>query len=374
MNTFKISPQILEFENINEFLTHFEINKFDLLFTSRSTYEKYLNQKNLPCEVVFNNDFGVGEPTDEKVDKILEVISGKKFERIIAIGGGTIIDIAKLLVDENAKTTAELFDSERVFKKSRELIIVPTTCGTGSEVTNISILAFISRGVKLGLVKNELYPDYAVLIPQLLQSLPHNVFITSSVDALIHAVESFLSPKATHFTKMFSKEAIKLILQGYNAILEGGEQIRNKYIYDFLIASTYAGIAFGNAGCGPVHALSYPLSGTYHLSHGDANAQVFLSVIEFYIKNDNKAILGELLDFIGKVLEKEDAFESLKKLLKRLILKRDFYSIGVNKEKCLDFTKSVLETQTRLLNNAYVELNADDIYEIYLSILGNEVL
>lgn len=374
MQSFKIVPHILQFSCFSEFQKYFLLNEFDLLLTDKTIFEPFIKTECPSCDVLFQEDFGVGEPTDEKIDKILKVTTGKQYKRIIAVGGGTTIDIAKLLVDDSASTTAELFDTLHIFRKSRQLIIVPTTCGTGSEVTNISIVAFLSKQTKIGLVKNEMYADYAVLIPQLLQKLPYKVFITSSADALIHAVESFLSPKATNFTKIYSEEAIKLILKGFKAIAKDGEQERIKYIDEFLLAATYAGIAFGNAGCGLVHAMSYPISGVFHLSHGDANAQVFIPVMKFYNQNNNGTALEQLWIIIGKCLDvdKSRALEHLIKLFQALLSKHDFIALGMDNEKCKNFAKTVMETQTRLLNNAYVAVDADDLQQIYFNIITND--
>lgn len=101
--------------------------------------------------------------------------------------------------------------------------------------------------------------DGAVLIPELLKKLPFRFFATSSIDALIHAIESYMSPKATPFSELFSEKAIEMLLNGYKSIVKNGEQEKEDRIGDFLLASAYAGIAFGNAGCAAVHAMSMPV-------------------------------------------------------------------------------------------------------------------
>ena len=126
----------------------------------------------------------------------------KDCKRIIAIGGGTIIDVSKIFALKDISPIDDLYDGKIKPVKDKELIIVPTTCGTGSEVTNVAVLALISRQTKKGLAVNEMYADKAVLIPELLKTLPFKVFATSSIDALVHAVESALSPKASETTRM----------------------------------------------------------------------------------------------------------------------------------------------------------------------------
>ena len=121
-----------------------------------------------------------------------------------------------------------------------------------------------------------------MLIPQLLDSLPYYVFATSSLDALIHAVEASLSPRANDFTLMTAQRAITLIVSGYQAVVRGGEDARRALHGEFLLASNYAGIALSVSGAGAVHAMSYPIGGDYHVPHGESNYALFTAVLERY--------------------------------------------------------------------------------------------
>ena len=186
--------------------------------------------------------------------------------------------------------------------KNKELVLVPTTCGTGSEVTNIAILALNSRGTKKGLAVDDMYADEAVLIPELLKGLPFGVFATSSIDALIHAIESSLSPKGNETTRMFGYRAIEMILTGYMKIAKEGKEARIPLLNDFLMASNYAGIAFGNAGCAAVHALSYPLGATFHVPHGEANYAMFTGVMNNYMEIKTDGEIEKLNNYIAGIL------------------------------------------------------------------------
>lgn len=123
----------------------------------------------------------------------------------------------------------------------------------------MSITELASIHSKLGLADDSIYADDAVLIPELLKSLSYS-FGTSAIDAFIHAIESYVSPRANLYTRMFSRQAMEMILTGFRQILEHGQEYRMELLDDFLTASNLAGIAFGNAGTGAVHAMSYPLS------------------------------------------------------------------------------------------------------------------
>ena len=245
--------------------------------------------------------------------------------------------------------------------------MIPTTCGTGSEVTNISILAFCERNIKMGLADDRLYADKAILIPEFLENLPFPFFATSSIDAFIHAVESSLSPKATPFTELYGYKAIEMLLNGYKQIAANGEEARIGLLKEFLIASNFAGLAFGTAGCGPVHALSYPLSGTFHVAHGEANYAIFEGVMNRYQKEQKPESLEKLEQHIASVLacEKEHAFENLKLLLDRVISKKSLSEYGADQDMLSEWSRQVMDMQQRLMVNAPMPLKYEDVLEIY---------
>lgn len=160
----------------------------------------------------------------------------------------------------------------------------------------------------MGLAVDELYADEAVLIPELVESLPFRFFATSSIDALIHSIESYTSPKANPFTQMFSKKAMKMILETYKAIAKDGEEARKPRIGQVLLASIYAGIL----ECKP-----------------------------------------------------EEVYEEIEVLLNHLIPKKALHEYGVKEEELEEFTEVVMTKQGRLMANNYVKLDRDTIYGIY---------
>ncbi len=283
MQELMLKPTIYTYDTAKEFAEEFKIGKGDLVITNEYIYNPYFGDLNLECDIIFQEKYGMGEPSDDMVETIYADIRGC-YTRIIAIGGGTVIDIAKLFALRDVSPILDLYDGKIAPVKDKTLVLVPTTCGTGSEVTNISILALNSRGTKKGLAVDEMYADYAVLVPQLLEGLPFGVFATSSIDALIHAIESSLSPKGNEATRLLGYRAIKMILSGYMEIAKNGKEARIPLLDQFLRASNYAGIAFGNAGCAAVHALSYPLGAAYHVAHGEANYAMFTGVMNIIWK------------------------------------------------------------------------------------------
>jgi 4-hydroxybutyrate dehydrogenase len=370
LQQFRIIPTIYQAATCKEFCEEFGIGRGDLIFTNPSYFEGYFDGYADGAEVVYLKKYGKGEPTDSMVEAIYRDIRDIPFKRMIAIGGGSIIDISKLLVQETVSPVADLYDKKIPTKKVKELVIVPTTCGTGSEVTSVAVIELTAKKTKLGLQTDEEFADYAVLIPELLSGLPFQFFATSSIDALIHAIESFVSPKATPFSELFSEKAMRLILSGYRRIAAQGEEARLPFMKDFLLASTYAGIAFGNAGCGAVHAMSMPFSGAYHVPHGEANYVIFTGVFKAYNRLQPEGKLQRLNAILAEELSCEAGavYEELEDLLDKLLQKKSLREYGVKEEEFAVYTEVVMTKQTRLTANNYTKLDADEVLGIYRSL------
>lgn len=378
MRQLSIRPQIWEYSTFHAFAKDFALGTSDLILTNEYIYYPIMEREKTGCQVIFQEKYGQGEPTDEMVQAILEEARKMDCRRIIAVGGGTIIDIAKVLVLDGGNTVDELYDHMAELTKKRELVIVPTTCGTGSEVTNIAILNRIKLHTKQGLVSEAMYADAAVLVPEFLTGLPYQVFATSSIDALVHAAESYLSPKASPFTEMYSEKAIEEILRGYCKIAAKGKEVWKEEKEAYLRASTYAGIAFGNSGCAAVHAMSYAFGGKYHVPHGESNYQFFTEVLKVYAKKKPEGKIRTLDRKIRHILCREgfvkeedggSGIDLLRDLLQRVLAKRRMSDYGAQQADIAVFAESTVKHQQRLLSNNYVELTEEEIKDIYQSCL-----
>ena len=215
-----------------------------------------------------------------------------------------------------------------------------------------------------------LYADKAVLISQLLKTLPFTVFATSSIDALVHAVESALSPDSSASFRVFSYQAIERILSGYLQIRDHGPEARIPLMKDFLLASTWAGIAFSVPGCAAVHAMSYPLGANYHVPHGESNYAMFTGVMKHYMTIKSDGEIARLNAFIAGILgcDAKAVYDELEKLLNVVLPKKALHEYGVKEEELAEFAKSVMENQGRLMAHNFVPLTYDDVYEIYKSL------
>lgn len=367
MKEFRVVPIIKQYETVREFCSQLQPVKGDLIFVSGNTYKHYFEGLTGEAMVVDYRQHGEGEPSDLMVERLWSAVGDYDYQRVIAIGGGTILDVAKLFALEMMMPVLDLYDKKIPAVKSKKLILVPTTCGTGSEVTNISVLVLLSRHTKLGLADDALLADEAVLIPELLENLPFKFFATSAIDALIHAVESFTSPKAGDLSKMFSKRAIEMILEGFKEIVERGEEARLERSREYLLASNYAGIAFSNAGCAAVHAMSFPLGGMYHVPHGEANYALFTQVYRTYQRLRPEGAIQELNQILSESLEcpTSQVYEVLEDLLDQLLKKKPLRSYGVKEDELESFTNIVMEKQGRLMANNYTKLTRETVLEIY---------
>ncbi|MBC5581506.1 4-hydroxybutyrate dehydrogenase [Anaerofilum sp. BX8] len=366
MKQFELHPALCRYDSCEQFCRELKIGRGDLILTNEFLYRPFFDGCGSGAQVIFQEKYGGGEPSDEMAEAIWRDVQGDP-QRIIGIGGGTVLDLSKLFALETVTPVLDLYDKKIEPRKKRRLVLVPTTCGTGSEVTNISILELKSRSTKLGLAHEALYADEAALVPELLRTLPYRFFATSSIDALIHAVESSVSPRATAYTKLFGYRAIGMILKGYRRIQREGQQVYGELLDDFLTASNFAGCAFSNAGCGAVHAMSYPLSGKYHVAHGEANYALFTGIFRNYMEISAAGRIDELNGLLAAELEcpREAVYERLEELLSAVLVRKPLREYGVTLADLDDFTANVMEKQGRITANNFVLLDAARVRKIY---------
>lgn len=283
MKLLTVGPDnIYTYDTVKEFFASFELGPKDLLVSIEVIYKQFLEPYANGANVILVDKYGAQEPTDVMIDEFIADAGKFDYDRIVAVGGGAVMDMSKVVAVAGGASIDDVIDHLPDFKRSVRLVLVPTTCGTGSEVTEIAAINRTRLGCKAGIAGPEMFANDAVLVPELLYGLPDHVFATSSLDALVHSVESTLSPNSTPYTRMFGYEAMKMIISGYKAVAEAGpagsperRAKRNELMRDFLIASDYAGISFDTGGCAAVHALSYQLGGKYHVPHGESNYAMF---------------------------------------------------------------------------------------------------
>lgn len=279
-----------------------------------------------------------GNPSVETVDKAAAAFKESGADFIIALGGGSPMDVAKAVgvVAKYGGSITEYEGGGKVPGDIIPLIAIPTTAGTGSEVTAFSVITDHSRNYKLTVFSYKLIPSYAILDPELLTTAPVSVAAACGIDAMVHALEAYISKDSSPFTDAMAEKALELI----------GKNIR-KYVADrsdiqaaenMLMGSLFAGIAFSWARLGDVHAMSHPVSAFFNVPHGVANAILLPTIVEYNALADNGKYL-KIYNYISGTPVLENEFEPLmlvellKNLNAQLGIPASLSEVGVTADK-----------------------------------------
>jgi len=212
------------------------------------------------------------EPSVETTDAAAALARERKVEAVIGLGGGSSMDVAKAVgvLVTNEGSAAKYQGLGLVKNPGVKKIMIPTTAGTGSEVTFTAVLIRKSDGVKGGINSDYLYPDISLLDPELTVTMPRHVTASTGMDALAHALEAYTSLQASPFSDMFAEEAITRIGRWLRVAALNGRNIEARG--EMMLAALFGGVALANAGVTACHALAYPLGGMFGVPHGTANA------------------------------------------------------------------------------------------------------
>ncbi len=232
----------------------------------------------IPC-AVFSSV--VPDPPEATVLAALELALRERVDGVIGFGGGSSLDTAKLvaLMARSSESLQQIYGVEQAKGERLPLILVPTTAGTGSEVTAVAIIT-TGETTKTGVVASQLYPDVALLDAELTVALPPSITAMTGVDAMVHAIEAYTSlHRKNLYSNMLAREALRLMAKHIEtATLDGGNLEARQAM---LLGACLAGQAFANAPVAAVHALAYPLGGRYHLPHGLTNSLVLPHMLRF---------------------------------------------------------------------------------------------
>ncbi len=311
------------------------------------------------------------EPSLALGERIVDFARQNEADLIIGIGGGSALDLAKLvavLATHKGKVADYLNLSGHLTLTHKGLpsIMIPTTSGTGSEVTNISVLSLESS--KDVIAHDYLLADIAILDPALTKSVPPRVTAATGIDALTHAVEAYLSINADPISDQFALKAIALIYHSLPKAYADGNDVEART--DMSYGSYLAGLAFFNAGVAGVHALAYPLGGQFHISHGESNALLLPYVLE-YISGACEARLCDIGKVIGLDLGRLTIPEgakltiiALQQLVKTVNIPNSLQEFAIEEQHLEGLTVDALK-QTRLLARSPLKLEKEDIFTIY---------
>jgi alcohol dehydrogenase len=314
----------------------------------------------------------VPEPSCDQAQGVIDRFRGSRADLIIAVGGGSVMDVAKLAsISCGDHGVRDLLRDPALGKKSVPTMMIPTTSGTGAEATCNSVVAVPEEEVKTGIVNDEMMADAVILDVEMIRRLPKRIAAFSGVDALCHAIECYTSKRANPFSDVLAMEALRLILPSIVRACEDGGAMEQKEA--MLRGSFYAGAAIAASGTTAVHALSYPLGGKYHIPHGAANAIMLMPVMRFNLPaclvefgevydalclgnaSSDAAKADALLDLMGSIVSRLGIPASVKD-----------YDVPLGD---LDGLVAAGLGVRRLLSNNKRELSAEDVRGLYREIL-----
>lgn len=242
-----------------------------------ATVTKLLTDNGLSVDTISNLPREPGVPD---VDAVLASVRAFQPDTVVAIGGGSVLDVGKLcaVLTKSPGSVLDLLDGDEMPAHSVHTTLIPTTAGTGSEATKNAIIAIPSRNSKGAVVHHRLLPDLVILDPELTTTLPPGLTATTGIDALCHAMECYLSNKANVVSDLLAVEAMTRIARSIRTAVTDGMDIEARN--DMLLASYLAGQCITLAGTNAVHAMSYPLGVRYHVPHGESNAVLLPHVMK----------------------------------------------------------------------------------------------
>eukprot|EP00088_Acartia_fossae_P029509 TRINITY_DN30385_c0_g1_i1.p1 TRINITY_DN30385_c0_g1~~TRINITY_DN30385_c0_g1_i1.p1 ORF type:complete len:392 (+),score=71.90 TRINITY_DN30385_c0_g1_i1:53-1228(+) len=318
------------------------------------------------------------DPPESIVLELIQQCKENGVDGVVGVGGGSSMDTAKLtafMAGDTKQSIQEVYGVGKTVGRRLPLVQVPTTAGTGSEVTDISV---ITTGVaeKKGVVGGQLYADYAVLDGDLTLSLPPKVSAATGIDAMVHAIEAYTSKfKKNVLSDVLAREALKLLSENIRLVCEDGQNREARG--GMLLGSLYAGMAFANSPCAAVHALAYPIGSHFHVPHGLSNSLMLPHVLRFN-KGEPKA--AEMYkDLTPIVFPKEAGLkgtdvsvmaDGFSQLSLDLNIPVNLGQVGIQ-EKDLEFLASEAMKVDRLMPNNPREVKLQDALDLYTQAYNN---
>jgi len=311
------------------------------------------------------------DPPESVVLESVALAKENKVDCVIGLGGGSSLDVAKLIAVllGTRQDLSEIYGINNVQGERLPLILVPTTAGTGSEVTPISIVT-TGETTKTGVVSKQLLPDIAILDAKLTVGLPPQVTAATGIDAMVHAIEAFTSKRLKNpYSDMLAKKALELMSANIIEAVHNGHNLEARS--NMLLGAMMAGQAFANAPVAAVHALAYPLGGNYHIPHGLSNSLVLPEVLKFNLP-EASSLYSELSHALSSIslpvtYSAEGFVVYMESLISLLELPTRLSLFGIASADLSKLADEAMQQQRLLINNPRV-VEFDDAFNIYSAI------
>ncbi|WP_423128300.1 iron-containing alcohol dehydrogenase [Gaoshiqia sp. Z1-71] len=310
-----------------------------------------------------------GEPTFTEFEAILDLARGFQADAVAGIGGGSVLDTAKLVAAQirNSQATHEIVGIGLLKERKTYLACLPTTSGTGSEVSPNAIFLDETDQEKKGIISPFLVPDAAYIDPKLTVGMPPAVTASTGMDAFAHCLEAFVNRFAHPVTDRIALEGMQLIFRNLKKAYDDGKDLEARA--KVALGSVYGGMCLGPVNTTAVHALAYPLGSKYKMAHGLSNALILPYVMEFNLPaaTEKFAVLAKAIGIEGLLSDEayaQAAIESIKELMKSIGIPGKLREIGLQEDALGEMAVSALKVQ-RLLKNNVREVTLQDALEIY---------
>ena len=331
--------------------------------------EKNLSQNNIGLSVF---DEVIADPPEKNIFDAVQISKNNNCDAVIGLGGGSSMDVAKAVsyFAINNKEIKDCYGVGKLTNKRMPLIQIPTTAGTGSEVTNIAIFTLESNQ-KMGIVDTLLYADHVILDANLTLNLPNTITAYSGIDAMVHAIEAYTTKlKKNPISDSLAKEALYLLGKNIRVVHQDPKNIKAREA--MLLGSSLAGMAFTNAPCAGIHALAYPVGALFKVPHVLSNSLVLPEVIKFNTKSAESLYL-EIAGFcipelLNKKITIDDFINGIYKLIEDLKIPKKLKEVGVNHNDIPKLAEDAMKQERLLINNP-VKIEYKNVINIYEAIL-----
>jgi len=309
------------------------------------------------------------EPTISDFNRVLSVASDFKPDMVLGIGGGSVLDVAKLVAAQlgNTQSLSEIIGIDLLAARRTLLACIPTTSGTGSEVSPNAILLDEKENMKKGVISPHLVPDLCYVDPELTITVPPSVTAATGVDAFTHCLEAYVNKNSHPFIDAYALEGMRLIAGSLKVAVEDGGNLEARS--KLSTGSLYGGLCLGPVNTTAIHALSYPLGSKFHTPHGLSNALLLPAVMEFNLPMavDRYARVAELLgvrEYPIAEARAQAGIEAVKQLLASCGIPSSISDLGIPKDAIPEMAASAIKIK-RLLDNNPRELSLKDAIQIY---------
>jgi len=318
----------------------------------------------------------ITEPSVRFFCKIRKELEEDAYDAVIGIGGGSVLDTSKLLaaLSYSEQPVHDVFGIGMLTGRKMFLACIPTTAGTGSEVSPNAVLLDQNENLKKGVVSPFLVPDVAYIDTLLTYTVPAGVTASTGIDALTHCLEAYANRFAHPLTDMHALEGIRLICGSLETACKKGDHAGARS--DVALGSMYGGLCLGPVNTAAVHALSYPLGGEYHIAHGISNAMLLPHVMEKNLPEaaERYASIGRAVGAAGAgdtEQQARDCIAFIRRLCSRVGIPGNLSGYNIGKEDVPDLTKAAMKVQ-RLLKNNLRDLTEQEISQVYLALIHEE--